>query len=390
MISTLVCVIDVLAADEGHTIHTTKPGSDTALLALVSLGAQQVSSRVIPPHHLALLVLGLAPEAGAVDAELADDAAGLETAIAQDGVAHGRRRDQLHEDVRAPVLLGPRPQKVGDRRPVHVVAAALALRLEHVPLALLRVERQLARLQARRRAVERVDVGEGRLEVLEGEVRRRRQEAVQDGRLRRAAAGRREDLLHLLGARDLRQHRGALDRGRPLQLVPRLPGLLARVVAGAVAAAHVDDADLESEVGQLRWRVQELAALAVGDLGVLEDLGEGQPKHGDGLRRGRDLVLEMLLVEDVALAVLGQEDDALAAATRGLAVRRVRLHDALREALGAVVVGQRGGALDHGRREQAVLDGREVAVQRRRLGRQPAERRGDGVELDLLDLRRRV
>lgn len=288
------------------------------------------------------------------------------------------------------MLLGLGSQEVRDGGAVDVVAAALALRLEHVALALLRVEGQLAGLLAGGRGVERVDVGEGGLEVLERRVRGGGQEAVEDRGRRCGRVGRRQHLLHLFRAGDLRQDRGALDGGGALQVVPGLPGALAQVVAGPVAAAHVDDGDLEREVGQLRRRVQQLPPLALVHLGVPQHLGKGQPEDGYALRRGRDLVLEVLLVKDVALAVLGQEDDTLLPPSVSVSVGGKGLNDALRQAFRAVIVGQAGSALGDGVGEQAVLGGREVAVQERGLGREAAKGRGNGVELDLLDLRRRL
>ncbi len=101
----------------------------------------------------------LVPYARAVDPELADDAAVLQLAVSQDGIPDWRRRDQLHEDVRRPMGLGHALQERRDRAAVDVIPAALALRLQDVALAELRVRRDRSRLETRLAGVERVDVG---------------------------------------------------------------------------------------------------------------------------------------------------------------------------------------------------------------------------------------
>lgn len=65
--------------------------------------------------------------------------------------------------------------------------------------------------------------------------------------------------------------------------------------------------------------VEELAARrGRGDGGVGEYLREGEAEDGDGV--GLEGVFEVALVEDVALAVLDQEDDAGGVAEVGFAV----------------------------------------------------------------------
>ena len=55
------------------------------------------------------------------------------------------------------------------------------------------------------------------------------------------------------------------------------------------------------------WRaVEQLTSLAQGR--VLQDLGEGESEDGDAF--GLKGVFEMALVEDVALTVLNEEEDA--------------------------------------------------------------------------------
>ena len=201
--------------------------------------------------------------------------------------------------------LGHRPQEPRDRTPVDVVPAPLPLRLQHVRLAPRRVERDGPRLEPRFRLVERVDVRERARQLRDGRRVAAGEEAAQHRRVRRRLR-RREHLLYLLGPRDLRQHRRALDRGRPLQVVPRLPRRPVRVVARAVARPHVDDGDLERAGRKLRGLVEELPARAVRDARVLQDLGVGQPEYGDrGVLLGfLQLVLEVALVEYVPLAPL--------------------------------------------------------------------------------------
>lgn len=131
---------------EADAIHATIARRHASLLALITLRPQQIARELVLVNLVRLLV----PQAGAVDAELADDAALLHVAVAQDQVVHRRRRDELHQDVRVPVRLRYRLEVRRDGAAVDVVAAALALRLEHVALSLRGVQRLLARLEARR------------------------------------------------------------------------------------------------------------------------------------------------------------------------------------------------------------------------------------------------
>lgn len=143
--------------NQHHTIHSSKPSSHATLLTLIALSTQQIA-RLGIMHDAARLLI---PEAGTIDAELADDAAALDVTVAQDEIVQGRRRDDLHEDVRFPVALGQRRQEGWDRAAVDVVAAAFTLGLEHVAGAERGVEGELARCETGRAVVEGEDVGEG-------------------------------------------------------------------------------------------------------------------------------------------------------------------------------------------------------------------------------------
>ena len=69
-----------------------------------------------------------------------------------------------------------------------------------------------------------------------------------------------------------------------------------------------------------------------------ENLGEGQAEDRDAVIR--EAVLEVPLVKDVALAVLGDEEDALAVAELRLAVGLEGGLEAGGQAPGALVVGE--------------------------------------------------
>jgi hypothetical protein len=82
--------------------------------------------------------------------------------------------------------------------------------------------------------------------------------------------------------------------------------------------------------------VEELAARGGGgNGGVGEDLREGEAEDGDGV----DLegVFEVALVEDVALAVLNEEEDAGRVAKGGFAISMEGGTEAGREPFGALV-----------------------------------------------------
>ncbi len=58
----------------------------------------------------------------------------------------------------------------------------------------------------------------------------------------------------------------------------------------------------------MRQGIQQLPPAALSNLGMLKDLGEWEAQDWDG--RSGEGVLDVALVEDVPLAVLGYEEDA--------------------------------------------------------------------------------
>lgn len=68
----------------------------------------------------------------------------------------------------------------------------------------------------------------------------------------------------------------------------------------------------------MRKRVEELAAGGVGDFSVLKHLGEWQPEDWDAMIG--QVVFDMALVEDIAFAVLSDEEDACWMGWGGLVV----------------------------------------------------------------------
>lgn len=196
--------------NQTDAVHAAVPCSDTSLFALVSFRTQQVARALVVEN----LACALIPQASAVNAQLANDAAFLQVAVAKDNVRNGWRHDELHEDVRAPVGLGQRLEELRDGAAVDVVASALALRLEDVCLAELGIERLLARFEAGLGGVHGVDVGEGLPElgcggglVVD--------ELAEDGG-RGGGSGGGQYLLDLLRAGELGEDAGALDRVGPL------------------------------------------------------------------------------------------------------------------------------------------------------------------------------
>jgi len=239
------------------------------------------------------------------------------------------------------VRFGESGKVARDRGPVEVVAAAFALGFHDVALALLRVGGEAPReLAGGGVFVEGVDVCEG---APDGGVVSGRgggvDEAAQGGGPRRVVSVRGgEHLLHLLHAGQLGEHGRADDGGGPFDLVARLPGGRSfGVVAWSVAGTKVNDGGLEN-AGAAWQAVEELALGRVGDAGVGEDLGEGQAEDRDAVIR--EAVLEVPLVKDVALAVLGDEEDALAVAELRLAVGLEGGFEAGGQAPGALVVGE--------------------------------------------------
>ncbi len=108
--------------------------------------------------------------------------------------------------------------------------------------------------------------------------------------------------------------------------------------------------------------VEELAAWGGGrEGGVGEELGEGEAEDGDGLRAGGlNGVFEVALVEDVALAVLDEEDDAGWVAEGGFAVGVESGGQAGGQAVRASVGGKIEGGPRDGFLEERVLGFGEV------------------------------
>jgi hypothetical protein len=116
--------------------------------------------------------------------------------------------------------------------------------------------------------------------------------------------------LHLLCARELGKNGRTFDGGRAFEVIATVPGPLVGVIPGTIARADVHDGhfiDLGRVPGEV---VEQLAFWAIGNAGVGEHLVEGEPEDGDGRLGLGDLVLEVALVEDVALSGLNEEDDA--------------------------------------------------------------------------------
>lgn len=137
----------------------------------------------------------------------------------------------------------------------------------------------------------------------------------------------------------------------------RVPRRLVWVVAGTVAGAQVHDGGLVRLVGALGQVVQQLALGRVGDAGVLLDGREGEPEDG---HLGGDLgeaVLEVALVEDVALAILDEEQDAVGVAELRGGVRVEGHFDACGKAGYAVVSGELHHVARDGIFEERVFPG---------------------------------
>lgn len=185
------------------------------------------------------------------------------------------------------MFLGDFGQLLRDRRPVEVVASALALRLHHVFLALSGGSGKGAGVQAGRRGIERVDVCKGLEEAL-GLFRGGRHEFGQRGGHRVGVAFLRggQDLLHFLHPRQLRENGRTANGVGPLDLVARLPCFLRRIVTGAVTGTEVDDGYFEDQGRVTGKSVEELAGGGRGEGGVGEDVGEREAEDGDFVRAG--------------------------------------------------------------------------------------------------------
>lgn len=208
-------------SDQTHTVNGAEPGRHAAFLAFPSFGAKQPAGLEIRQHGRAssssssMLVPVLPPETHTEDAQLADDVArGADVAVAENGVAQRRRLDEFHEDVGAPLaLVGAEGGEEGrDLRAVDVVAAALALRLEHVGGGARGIRGERFGVLARGGAVERVDGGEGSADAgQKGGVGRK--EAFEMG-----GRGRGECLLDFLRPGQVGEDGGAFDRGAPFEM----------------------------------------------------------------------------------------------------------------------------------------------------------------------------
>eukprot|EP00964_Phaeocystis_antarctica_P136024 scaffold100418_cov54-Phaeocystis_antarctica.AAC.2 len=306
------------------------------------------------------------------------------------------RRDALHEDVRGAL----RGWHLGQGRrhllAVQVVAAALALRLEHVGFG--RVERRAHRALhlGATCLVEAMQPGEAAGE-------HRRLLWVDEARQHRR---RRQHLLHLLGAREVLPDGGALDREGALDEQARGPLGLSGVVVRGVTRAEVGHAHLVSPQAQRLGVTVELPL----PLHLLER--SAAQRHA--VRRPQ-LMLETTLVDDVALVRLHDHEDhrharhwpagrgadpvGLARARRD--VRCVRLRDG-RCDLGAAPVGRQPLGVGQRHRKRGLCAQRgaggtlraaarqQVAVEACELGAERDERNRDRVELDLQQARRRL
>lgn len=134
--------------------------------------------------------------------------------MTENGVAERRRPDEFHEDVGAPLAFvgAERGQKGRDLGAVDVVAAALALRLEHVRGRAGGIGGERDGVLARGGAVERPDGGKRAADAWE-DGRVGRQEAFEVGGRRR-----RERLLDFLRAGQMREDGGAFDRGAAFEV----------------------------------------------------------------------------------------------------------------------------------------------------------------------------
>lgn len=267
----------------------------------------------------------LVPEAGAVDSQLAYHASLFNVPIAQDEVGHGRGRDELHEDIRCPVRLGYAFEEARDGAPIGVVPSAFALGLEDVLLGQFGIEGLLSGFEPFLRSVHGVDVGKG-LPELGCRGRVILDELAQHGRCGcRSGSG--KNLLHLLRPCELREDCGTLDGGGSLQVVAGIPCLLVGVVARTVASAEVDCGyfvDFGRVAGEA---IKQLALGCIGNCGLSQNLVKGKSEDWDGRFGLGDLVLEMALVEDIALPWLDEEDDAFGVAKLRVGIGTVRCLD---------------------------------------------------------------
>ncbi len=94
------------------------------------------------------LLRDLVPQARAVDSQLANDAALLQRAVAENDVVDGRRNDDLHQDEGLPVGFRQGLKEGRDGGAIDVVPPAFALGLQDVALALFGVGGELASFEA--------------------------------------------------------------------------------------------------------------------------------------------------------------------------------------------------------------------------------------------------
>lgn len=133
-------------------------------------------------------------------------------------------------------LLAQPPQKPRYIPPIHVIAPALPLRLQHVPLRCLRIRREGFRVLSRGGIVEGVDGCEGVADAGGGGG------GGQEAREVRGVRGG-EDLLNFLRTGEVRKDGGAFDRGRALEVEAGLPGPGGFVFGRCVAGAEVERCD---------------------------------------------------------------------------------------------------------------------------------------------------
>eukprot|EP00053_Salpingoeca_punica_P003004 m.40670 g.40670 ORF g.40670 m.40670 type:complete len:391 (+) comp11919_c0_seq1:525-1697(+) len=338
-----------LQRHQQRRVDRAKAGSHTRLVRLCQFCAQQEAGGLVDACAAAVA------KVHAVDAELRGDLSLLWGRLRRcEQRRQAGRLDAVHQNVALQFLWRQRAQFLHELLVEEVVAAALALRLEHI---IARIGHGLVN-----------DGAEGGLRRVLGDVQRvqvgQRVEdqccvAVVEIALQNAELG--EHLLHFLGACELVGEVRALDGGRLLQLQPRVPVLLRGEVVWRVPRPVVDEGDLSHHPTEQRCGEHAVGLKHRAGADVLQ----GHADEADVVQ-SEQVTLEQALVKKVALWLLNYHEHDTGQVRRfWLDGGAVGVHGSCKaghKLLAGLVVGQMGGELVGGASVLVEEERKDVAV----------------------------